>query len=98
MQLVPAVTVDAEAPLPPDQPLMAVIETQTIVTSTVWVCDFCGRGAEHKAGTGSCLSAEYFIDRLRWIALNDTTIACDRCRLQPDIAHRAFTDHDVCLV
>ena len=70
---------------------MGIREAPTMTIATVWTCDFCSRTAVHTAGTGSPLTSSYFIDSLRWLALDDTTIACDRCRKHTDIAYRAFT-------
>ena len=69
---------------------MPVITLTTIVVATVWVCDLCGRGAQHNAGTASPLTAEHFIDTLRWLSLDENTVACDRCRLLPDVANQVF--------
>lgn len=69
---------------------MPVTEVTVTVVATVWVCDFCGRAAQHTAGTGAPLSAEHFIDTLRWLALGETTVACERCRVLPEVAHWLF--------
>ncbi|MCW2950725.1 MAG: hypothetical protein JWN41_1738 [Thermoleophilia bacterium] len=69
---------------------MAISKT-TVVEATVWVCDFCGRKAEHVDGTAAPLTMAFFIETLRWVRLSETVISCDRCRKQADIANDVFT-------
>jgi hypothetical protein len=54
----------------------------------VWFCTVCGRDAVLKDTGGSAIAAiEYFIDALGWRQLPAGEVVCDRCKLQPEIAH-----------
>lgn len=69
---------------------MAIVKTTVVVDATVWVCDFCGRKAEHVDGTAAPLTMTFFIETLRWVRLSESVISCDRCRKQADIANDVF--------
>lgn len=58
----------------------------TQLTVTVWVCNFCGRG-ETKTGS-SVEGAQHFVDVLRWVLLGPDTVACDRCKVLPDVTYQ----------
>jgi hypothetical protein len=65
---------------------MPIAHMQVTVNITSAVCNFCGRG---ESISGEPLLAEqHIIDVLRWVALDDGTIACDRCRNLPDVIMR----------
>lgn len=53
--------------------------------TTVWVCNFCGRG-DSRTGT-DLVAVQHFIDTLGWRLLDGDTVVCDRCRLLPDVTH-----------
>lgn len=57
----------------------------TEVTITVWICNLCGKSASSKGP--ALLAAQEFIDVLRWLQLDDTTVVCDRCKRVPDVVN-----------
>jgi hypothetical protein len=55
------------------------------VVVTVWICDLCGKSVSSKRTP--VLAVQEFIDVLRWVKVDDTTVACDRCRNVPEVAN-----------
>lgn len=69
---------------------MPIIETTLEVTVSTWICNWCGRHNTAGASVPAELLAQHFIDTLGWHTFPDGTIACDRCRANPDVASILF--------
>lgn len=65
---------------------MPILETTIEVTVTTWVCNWCGRHSTAPVRVPAEQIAQHFIDTLAWRLLPHNEIACNRCRLHPDVA------------
>jgi hypothetical protein len=57
----------------------------TEITITVWICNLCGKSASLKSP--SVQATQEFIDVLRWLQLDHTTVVCPRCRDLPEVVN-----------